>query len=133
MTTNNAPFYNKFWSIFALLATFSIGILLGIKLQTQKAITTIQPSKIEEVLRYTESWYIAEVDRDQLIQRTIETMANKKSTFSKEIETDKLKRLIKTIEKNYEGSGLDAAIVADTLLLLKPTKVEMTLLRSPIK
>jgi len=133
VTTNNAPFYNKFWSIFALLATFSIGILLGIKLQTQKAITTIQPSKIEEVLRYTESWYIAEVDRDQLIQRTIETMANKKSTFSKEIETDKLKRLIKTIEKNYEGSGLDAAIVADTLLLLKPTKVEMTLLRSPIK
>jgi len=127
VTTSN----NKFWSIFALLATFSIGILLGIKLQTQKSIATIQPSKIEEVLRYMESWYVEEVDRDQLIQKTIETVTNNKVTFSKEIETEELKALIKTIAKNYEGSGLDAAIVADTLLLLKPTKIGNGLIYKP--
>lgn len=133
MTTNKSSAYNKFWTFFALLATFSIGILLGIKLQTQKSIATIQPSKIEEVLRYTESWYVAEVDRDQLIQQTIEAIINNKLTFSEEIETNELKSLIKIINKNTEGSGLDAAIVSDTLLLLEPTKAEMTLLRSPIK
>ncbi len=131
MTTNNTPSYNKFWSIFALIATFSIGILLGIKLQTQKSIAIVQPSKIEEVLRYTEAWYVDEVDRDQLIQQTIETLSNKKITFSEGIDKHKLKTLIQTIDKNYEGSGLDATIIADTLLLLKPTKIGDGLIYKP--
>ncbi len=131
MSTNSAQTFTKFWLITALLGTFSIGILLGIKLQTQKSIVTIQPSKIEEVLRYTESWYVDEIDRDQLIQQAIENVNNKKNTFTKKVDTPELVTLIQTIDKNYEGSGLDAAIVADTLLLLKPTKIGKGLIYKP--
>ena len=123
MSTNSTQTYTKFWLIAALLGTFSIGILLGIKLQTQKSIVAIQPSKIEEVLRFTESWYVDGIDREQLIQQAIEKVANDKTFLSKKVNIIELETLIQIIDENYEGSGLDAAIVADTLLLLKPTKI----------
>lgn len=131
MSTNSTRTYTKFWLITALLGTFSIGILLGIKLQTQKSIATIKPSKIEEVLRYTESWYVDRIDREQLIQQTIERVNNDKNPFLKKIDTPELETLIQTIDKNYKGSGLDAAIIADTLLLLKPTKLGNGLIYKP--
>lgn len=131
MSTNSTRTNTKFWLITALIGTFLIGILLGIKLQTQKSITTIQPSKIEEVLRYTESWYVDEIDREQLIQQAIEKVTNDKTTFSKKVDAPELETLIQTINKNREGSGLDAAIIADTLLLLKPTKIGKGLIYKP--
>jgi len=134
LTTSKTQTYSKFWLILTLLMTFSVGILLGIKLQSQKMVAIVQPTKIEEMLRFTESWYMDEIDRDQLIQRTIDKVKADKKPFSKNEKTDAtIVKFIENIDKNQEGSGLDVAIIKDTLLLLKPAKAEMTLLRSPNK
>lgn len=131
MATNNSPYSNKLWLIIALLFTFSVGILLGIKLQTQKTLSVVQSAKIEEVLRYTESWYIDDIDRTKLLQKAIESAANHKMTFSIKVTNSELNQLMQTIDKNFEGSGIDATIFTDTLLLLKPTKIGNGLIYKP--
>lgn len=131
MTTNSAQTYSRFSLILALFLTFSVGILLGIKLQTQQTISPIQPSKIEEVLRYTESWYVDDINRAQLIQKSIESITNNKTTFPKKVTSPELKKVLSTIAENFEGSGTDATIFADTLLLLKPTKIGNSLIYKP--
>jgi len=127
----NSSAGSKLWLIIALLFTFSIGILLGIKLQTQETISVVETTKIEEILRFTESWYVDKVDRKYLLQKATQNIVNNKTTFSQKVTSPALEKLMLVINKNFEGSGTDATIFADTLLLIKPTTIGNGLIYKP--
>ena len=74
--TQHSKNSERLWLFLAFSFIFAVGILLGIKLEKELTIQYAegQPQPIEEVLRYLENHYFEEIDRDELIQKTIDRL-----------------------------------------------------------
>jgi len=122
---------NKFWFPLAFAFVLILGILLGIKLQKEVPMVPVaasdtavegNPGKIEELLRYIEARYVDDVDRDELVQNTIDHLLKELDPHSIYIPSDQLQRFNEQLEGNFEGIGIEFLIVEDTIVVIKPTK-----------
>lgn len=116
------------WLPLLLALCLVTGILIG--LQLQPASTTIvvddvaaSPAssgsgKIDQLLRYIESRYVDEVDRDQLVDEAIENILKQLDPHSAYISADELSSINEQMQGNFEGIGVEFMILEDTVVVV---------------
>ncbi len=116
-----------------LLALFTVaGMLIGYNLQPQQTIVNIEgesddlptatssygAGRIEEILRYVESKYVDEVNRDELMERAIDKLLHELDPHSNYITAKELRSVNESLEGNFVGIGIEFDIHNDTILVL---------------
>ncbi len=125
----------KKWNIWLplLLAVVMVcGMLIGVKLQKAPVIkitsndriispsNVAEPGRVEELIRYVESRYVDDVNRDQLIENAIFNVLGELDPHSNYISPKQLKEVNEQLEGNFEGVGIEFLIVEDTILVVAP-------------
>lgn len=77
----------------ALLATLCLGLLLGIKLQKEVSISAVAPTEIEDIFRLMEAKYHTKINRQALIQNTIDRIKRENETSDIYEYSERLKRI----------------------------------------
>lgn len=76
--------------------------------------------KINSILNLIEENYVDEVDREELVERSIESMLAELDPHSKYIPARDLQQSQETLEGKFEGVGIRFLIHRDTLVVTKP-------------
>lgn len=106
--------------IFIIILT--AGILLGT--QIQKAISgdsLVQSlQKFNDVLSYTQKYYVEEVDSEKLVENAIKGMLEELDPHSVYIPAKQMKAVEEEFRGDFEGVGIEFQVVNDTLTVVTP-------------
>lgn len=115
-----------------LFSLFTVaGMLIGYNLQAPPTVVRVESGeeatsntgimgagRVEEVLRYVESRYVDEVDREELIEKAIDKFLDELDPHSNYITAKELESVNESLEGNFVGIGVQFDIVKDTILVL---------------
>ncbi|MEO1714751.1 MAG: hypothetical protein AAFU60_15580, partial [Bacteroidota bacterium] len=107
----------KVWLPLLFSLTAVIGMVFGFKLKSSSpesvqnhGIRTMSSKgsvgKLEEMLRFIESKYVDDVDRDELIDRAIESILDELDPHSNYISKDQLKSVNESLDGHFDGIGV---------------------------
>ncbi len=108
--------------IFALI--LGIGLYLGTRLNVpfirERSFfsTSNQFNKFSDVLGYIQHEYVDTVNRDELVNLSIEKMLQSLDPHSSYIPAEDLKEANEPLEGNFEGIGIEFHIQADTIMVV---------------
>jgi carboxyl-terminal processing protease len=106
------------------------GMLIGYNLKGASTVVRVEgghaaeernvygAGRVEEVLRYVESRYVEEVDREELIEKAIDRFLEELDPHSNYISSDQLQTVNESLEGNFVGIGVEFDILKDTILVL---------------
>lgn len=113
-----------------LLSVFLIGgMLIGFKLKSTggstvgesiSIISSSEPGRLEELIRYIESRYVDEVDRDKMTESAINALLKQLDPHSNYISSKDLKEVNEQLDGNFEGIGIEFMLLEDTILVVSP-------------
>jgi carboxyl-terminal processing protease len=120
------PFH--LWLPFLLSAALVAGILIGMQLKPVEATMIVEDAsiatgrsgsgKIEQLLRYIESKYVDEVDRDKLVDDAIENILKQLDPHSSYISAEELESVNEQMQGNFDGIGVEFMILEDTVVVV---------------
>ncbi|MDH7606134.1 MAG: S41 family peptidase, partial [Melioribacter sp.] len=105
----------------AVIITLLLGIYIG--LQLNRFLTTrqnLQIKKLENVLRYTESFYIDTLKREKLVEDAIEGMFSNLDPHTVYISPQEQQVSEEEFRGNFEGIGIEFQIIKDTVVVVSP-------------
>jgi carboxyl-terminal processing protease len=110
-----------------LAIVLASGLFLGSRLNvpfiTQRSFLSPKTSnfnKFSDVLTYIQHEYVDTVDRDMLVDISIEKMLHSLDPHSAYIRTEELRAANEPLEGNFEGIGVEFHIQADTIMVVSP-------------
>jgi carboxyl-terminal processing protease len=117
------------WLPVLLSIVLVAGILIGMRLNGTPNISDSQDNanstarlnsqgKIEQLLRFIESKYVDEVDREQLVDEAIESILKQLDPHSAYISKEEISRVTEDLEGNFEGIGVEFMILEDTVVVV---------------
>jgi carboxyl-terminal processing protease len=103
-----------------LLFTAVIGIVLGVFLEKAFSEDNLRESirKINDVLTFTEKYYVEEVDTQKLVESAINGMLNELDPHSVYIPPAQFTQVEESFRGDFEGIGIEFQIVNDTLTVV---------------
>ena len=104
--------------IFVLAIGISIGILIDNIFSGDNLRASI--SKFNDVLTYTEKYYIEEVDTHKLVEAAINGMLSKLDPHSIYIPAHQMESVEESFRGDFEGIGIEFQVVNDTLTVVSP-------------
>ena len=107
------------------------GMLIGMQLKKapasysgstaqQPAVKRVESGRIEELIRYIESRYVDEVDREELVEKAINTILKELDPHSNYISSDQLQDVNEQLEGNFDGIGIEFILLDDTIMVVSP-------------
>ncbi|MGB0839666.1 MAG: S41 family peptidase [Chitinophagales bacterium] len=121
---------NKRFKIYLPLlfaVVMAIGMQLGFNLYetlkgkpSKKMYASNQVSPVEEIINYIDAKYVDEVDKEKLMEEMIRATLNDLDPHSYYISSDELQAVNENLQGNFEGIGIEFAIVKDTILVVTP-------------
>jgi carboxyl-terminal processing protease len=104
----------------ALILT--IGIVLGIQFEKVFSGDGLRENilKFNDVLTYTEKYYVEEVDTQMLVEAAINGMLNKLDPHSVYISPKQMANIEESFRGDFEGIGIEFQVVNDTLTVVSP-------------
>jgi len=108
---------------FPLIAVvLTIGIVLGTQIEKVFSDDNLRNSiiKFNDVLTFTEKYYVEEVDTQQLVEAAINGMLNKLDPHSVYISASQLQSVEENFRGDFEGIGIEFQVVNDTLTVVSP-------------
>jgi len=110
-----------------LALVLASGLFLGSRLNvpfiTQRSFLSPKTNnfnKFSDVLTYIQHEYVDTVDRDMLVDISIEKMLQSLDPHSAYIRTEELRAANEPLEGNFEGIGVEFHIQADTIMVVSP-------------
>jgi carboxyl-terminal processing protease len=108
------------------------GMLIGTKMQnnppTVAAISkpkqedllpnVIGQGKLEELIRYIESKYVDDINRDELVKEAIDNILHQLDPHSSYISADHLREVNEQLEGSFDGIGIEFIVVDDTIMVV---------------
>ncbi len=103
-----------------LLFTAVIGIVLGVFLEKAFSGDNLRDSirKFNDVLTFTEKYYVEEVDTQKLVESAINGMLNELDPHSVYIPPKQMTEVEESFRGDFEGIGIEFQIVNDTLTVV---------------
>ncbi|MEM7104405.1 MAG: S41 family peptidase [Bacteroidota bacterium] len=113
-----------------LFAITAVGcIMLGFELRKAAPVNVEKASissfssrsevgKIEEMLRYIESKYVDEVEREKIMEAAIKSMLKELDPHSNYIPEEQLQSINESLEGSFDGIGVSFFILVDTLYVV---------------
>lgn len=114
-----------------LLASFlAFGMIVGARLSNNSEATIIERheksgptygyGKIEELIRYIDSKYVDEVDKELLLEEAIDGILKQLDPHSTYISADEYDAINDPLEGNFKGIGVEFMILDDTIVIINP-------------
>lgn len=113
-------FKNLRISVLAIVLT--IGIVLGFQIDKVFSDDNLRNSiiKFNDVLTFTEKYYVEEVDTQILVEAAINGMLNKLDPHSVYIPASQMESVEENFRGDFEGIGIEFQVVNDTLTVVSP-------------
>jgi len=120
------------WLPLLLALVMVLGMFIGTRLQeapviritsndsSERTIRYGEAGRVEELIRYIEARYVDGVDRDELVEKAINSVLGELDPHSTYISADQLKEVNEQLSGNFEGVGIEFLIVEDTILVVTP-------------
>ena len=80
--------------------------------------STIGQGKLEELIRYIESRYVDEVNKDELVKEAIDNILYQLDPHSNYISAEQLKEVNEQLEGSFDGIGIEFVVVDDTVMVV---------------
>lgn len=105
-----------------ILFTAVIGIVLGVFLNKAFSGDNLRESisKFNDVLTFTEKYYVEEVDTQKLVESAINGMLNTLDPHSVYISAKEMTQVEESFRGDFEGIGIEFQVVNDTLTVVSP-------------
>src|SRR5690606_16925213 len=110
-------------SRFPLLAVvLTIGIVVGFQIDKVFSDDNLRNSiiKFNDVLTFTEKYYVEEVDTQVLVEAAINGMLSKLDPHSVYIPASQMESVEENFRGDFEGIGIEFQVVNDTLIVVSP-------------
>ncbi|RPI72662.1 MAG: S41 family peptidase [Ignavibacteriales bacterium] len=110
-------------SRFPLLAVvLTIGIVVGFQIDKVFSDDNLRNSiiKFNDVLTFTEKYYVEEVDTQILVEAAINGMLSKLDPHSVYIPASQMESVEESFRGDFEGIGIEFQVVNDTLIVVSP-------------
>jgi len=103
-----------------LLFATVLGIVLGVFLNKAFSVDNLRESirKFNDVLTFTEKYYVEEVDTQKLVESAINGMLNQLDPHSVYISPEQFTQVEESFRGDFEGIGIEFQIVNDTLTVV---------------
>lgn len=97
-----------------------LGIVLGISIDKIFSNDNLRENirKFNDVLTFTEKYYVEEVDTQKLVESAINGMLNQLDPHSVYISPDQLKQVEESFRGDFDGIGIEFQVVNDTLTVV---------------
>ncbi|MCU7490884.1 MAG: S41 family peptidase [Ignavibacteria bacterium] len=114
--------FNRFKTPFVAVIVLTIGIILGIEIQKVVSSDNLREGlrKFNEVLQFTDKYYVEEVDSQKLIENAISGMLDSLDPHSVYIPAKQMENVEEQFRGNFEGIGIEFQVVNDTLTVVSP-------------
>lgn len=105
-----------------ILFTAVIGVVLGVFLNKAFSGDNLRESisKFNDVLTFTEKYYVEEVDTQKLVESAINGMLNTLDPHSVYIPPKDMAQVEESFRGDFEGIGIEFQVVNDTLTVVSP-------------
>lgn len=80
--------------------------------------STLGQGKLEELIRYIESRYVDEVNKDELVREAIDNILFQLDPHSNYISAEQLKEVNEQLEGSFDGIGIEFVVVDDTVTVV---------------
>ncbi len=127
--TEHNPKKLKIWLPLLFSLVLVLGMLIGINLKQAPVVAskekipiirTIEPGRVEELLRYVEAKYVDDINREELTEIAIGNLLGELDPHSNYISAKQLQEVNEQLEGNFEGIGIEFMILDDTILVVTP-------------
>ena len=100
----------------------TLGIVLGTQIQKVFSDDNLRNNiiKFNDVLTYTEKYYVDDVDTQKLVEAAINGMLSKLDPHSVYIPAKQMQSVEESFRGDFEGIGIEFQIVNDTLTVVSP-------------
>jgi carboxyl-terminal processing protease len=111
----------KFKIPFAVII-LTIGIVLGTQIEKVFSDDNLRESiiKFNDVLTYTQKYYVEEVDTPKLVEAAINGMLSKLDPHSVYIPVDQMQSVEESFRGDFDGIGIEFQVINDTLIVVSP-------------
>src|SRR5690606_5403701 len=105
-----------------LVTILTIGIVLGIQLEKIFSGDSLREGirKLNDVLIYTEKYYIEEIDTPKLVESAINGMLENLDPHSVYISPEQFASVEESFRGDFDGIGIEFQVVNDTLTVVSP-------------
>lgn len=112
----------KFFKIPVMLIILTVGIVLGIQIEKIFSDDSLRDGvrKLNDVLSYTQRYYIEEVDTPKLVESAIKGITDELDPHSFYISAKDFTSVEESFRGDFEGIGIEFQIVNDTLTVVSP-------------
>src|ERR1035437_7988103 len=99
-----------------------LGITLGFQIQKAFSSDNLRDSllKFNDVLSYTDKYYVEDVDTHKLVEAAINGMLTKLDPHSVYIPAKQLENVEESFRGDFDGIGIEYQVVNDTLTVVSP-------------
>jgi carboxyl-terminal processing protease len=113
---------NKFLRIPVIVIILTIGIVLGIQIEKVFSDDNLRDGvrKLNDVLSYTQRYYIEEVDTPKLVESAIKGITDELDPHSFYMSAKDFTAVEESFRGDFEGIGIEFQIVNDTLTVVSP-------------
>ncbi len=113
---------NKIFKVPVLIIILTIGIVLGIQIEKIFSDDSLNDGirKLNDVLTYTQKYYIEEVDTPKLVEAAIKGITDELDPHSFYISAMDFTAVEESFKGEFEGIGIEFQIVDDTLTVVSP-------------
>ncbi len=105
-----------------LIIMLTVGIVIGIQIEKIFSGDNLRDGiqKLNDVLSYTEKYYVEEVDTPKLVEAAIEGIMGELDPHSFYISADDFTSIEESFRGDFEGIGIEFQVVNDTLTVVSP-------------
>ncbi len=113
---------NKIFKIPVLIIILTVGIVLGIQIEKIFSDDNLRDGvrKLNDVLSYTQRYYIEEVDTPKLVDAAIKGITDELDPHSFYISAEDFTAVEESFRGDFEGIGIEFQIVDDTITVVSP-------------
>lgn len=106
----------------SMVIILTLGIVLGIQIEKIFSDDNLRDGiiKFNDVLTYTEKYYVEQVDTPKLVEAAIDGMLSKLDPHSVYIPADEVEGIEESFRGDFEGIGIEFQIVNDTITVVSP-------------
>ena len=120
-TDERASGNNRIKNFFTIAISFLVGMTVALYFvpgRRSQGLSSSQSNKLDEVVKYINSYYVDTVNTDQLFETAINSMLQEldpHSTYANAVDN---KAMMESLEGAFEGVGIQFSIMNDTIMVI---------------
>ena len=119
-TDNNSSANSRIKNFFIIAISFLVGMTVALYFVPgrQSGLSKMQSNKLDEVVKYINSYYVDTVKTNQLFETAITSMLQELDPHSTYANASDNKAMMESLEGAFEGVGIQFSIMNDTIMVI---------------